>query len=73
MENKYKHAAELGCCDSSEERTKLIERVEILIKYRGNMAKQILDNIDSEDKELLDLLKHMYEHYDDLIKQSLAL
>ena len=70
---KYEYAVALGNCDNSEERTKLIERVEVLIKYRGNMAKQILDNIDSEDKELLDLLKHMYEHYDDLIKQSLAL
>ena len=73
MENKYKQAIELGKCDSTEERQKMTDRVSVLLKYRGSMAQQILENIDSEDKELLDLLKHMYEHYDDLIKQSLAL
>lgn len=73
MENKYEHAIALGKCDSEEERNKMIDRVSVLLKYRGSMAQQILDHINSQDKELLAMLEHMYNHYDDLIKQSLAL
>ena len=70
---KYEYAVALGNCENSAERQRLIERVEVLIKYRGAMAQQILDNVDAGDVELLKLLEHMYTHYDDLIKQSLAL
>jgi hypothetical protein len=73
MENKYKQAIELGKCDSADERQKMIDRVSVLLKYRGSMAQQILDHINLEDKELIAMLEHMYNHYDDLIKQSLAL
>jgi ubiquinone biosynthesis protein COQ9 len=73
MENKYKLAIELGSCDNAVERQKIIDRVSVLLKYRGSMAQQILDHINSEDKELIAMLEHMYNHYDDLIKQSLAL
>jgi len=37
------------------------------------MAQQLLDSELSDDKELYDLLKHMYQHYNDLIKESLGL
>lgn len=70
---QYEYAAALSKCDNAESRQKMIERVEILIKYRGTMAQQLLDAELSDDKELYDLLKHMYQHYDDLIKQSLGL
>jgi hypothetical protein len=70
---QYEYAAALSKCDNDESRQKMIERVEILIKYRGTMAQQLLDAELSDDKELYDLLKHMYQHYDDLIKQSLGL
>jgi hypothetical protein len=70
---QYEYAAALGKCDNDESRQKMIERVEILIKYRGAMAQQLLDSELSDDKELYDLLKHMYTHYDDLIKASLGL
>jgi len=70
---QYEYAATLGKCDSDESRQKMIERVEILIKYRGVMAQQLLDSELSDDKELYNLLKHMYTHYDDLIKASLGL
>jgi hypothetical protein len=70
---KYEQAVALGKYDEECERTKMIERVGVLLKYRGSMAQQLLDSELSDDKELYDLLKHMYQHYDDLIKQSLGL
>ena len=70
---QYEYAAALSKCDNTEERQKMIERVEILIKYRGTMAQQLLDMEVNGDEELLSLLKHMYTHYDDLIKASLGL
>ena len=70
---RYEYAVALGKCDNAVERQKIIDRVAVLLKYRGNMAQQILDHTNSEDKELMSLLEHMYTYYDDLIKQSLAL
>ena len=70
---RYEYAVVLGNCDNAVERQKIIDRVAVLLKYRGSMAQQILDHTNSEDKELMSMLEHMYTHYDDLIKQSLAL
>jgi len=70
---QYEYAVALGKCNDECECTKMIERVGVLLKYRGSMAQQLLDSKLSDDKELYDLLKHMYQHYDDLIKQSLGL
>jgi len=70
---RYEYAIALGNCDNTVERQKIIDRVAVLLKYRGSMAQQILDPNNSEDKELMSMLEHMYTHYDDLIKQSLAL
>ena len=70
---QYEYAEALGKCDNGESRQKMIERVELLIRYRGAMAQQLLDSELSDDKELYDLLKHMYQHYNDLIKESLGL
>jgi hypothetical protein len=70
---KYEQAIALGKCDDECERKKMIERVGVLLKYRGAMAQQLLDSELSDDEELYGLLKHMYQHYDDLIKQSLGL
>ena len=70
---RYEYAVALGKCDNAVERQKIIDRVAVLLKYRGNTAQQILDNVDLGDTELLTMLEHMYTHYDDLIKQSLAL
>jgi len=70
---QYEYAEALGKCDNDESRQKMIERVELLIRYRGAMAQQLLDAELSDDKELYDLLKHMYQHYNDLIKSSLGL
>lgn len=70
---QYEYASELSKCDNAEERQKMIERVEVLIKYRGVMAQQILIHKDLDDEDLVKMLKHMYTHYDDLIKQSLGL
>jgi hypothetical protein len=70
---QYEYAAALGKCDSDESRQKMIERVEILIKYRGAMAQQLLIHKDLDDEDLVKMLKHMYTHYDDLIKENLGL
>ena len=70
---QYEYAAALSKCDNDGSRQKMIERVELLIRYRGAMAQQLLDAELSDDKELYDLLKHMYQHYNDLIKESLGL
>ncbi len=70
---QYEYASELSKCDNAESRQKMIERVEVLIKYRGVMAQQILIHKDLDDEDLVKMLKHMYTHYDDLIKQSLGL
>ena len=70
---RYEYTIALGKCDNAVERQKIIDRVSVLLKYRGSMAQQILDPNNSEDKELMSMLEHMYTHYDDLIKQSLAL
>ena len=70
---QYEYAAALSKCDNKEERLKMIERVEVLIRYRGVMAQQILIHKDLDDEDLVKMLKHMYTHYDDLIKTSLGL
>jgi len=70
---QYEYASELSKCDNKEERLKMIERVEVLIRYRGVMAQQILIHKDLDDEDLVKMLKHMYTHYDDLIKTSLGL
>jgi len=70
---QYEYASALSKCDNKEERLKMIERVEVLIRYRGAMAQQILIHMNYDDEDLVKMLKHMYTHYDDLIKQSLGL
>ena len=69
---QYEYASELSKCDNKEERLKMIERVEVLIRYRGAMAQQILIHMNHNDEDLVKMLKHMYTHYDDLIKESLG-
>jgi hypothetical protein len=49
----------------------MIERVEVLIRYRGAMAQQIL--IHKGDDGVLKAMKHLYTHYDNLIKENLGL
>ena len=68
---QYEYASELGTCDNKEERLKMIERVEVLIRYRGAMAQQIL--IHKDDDGVLKAMKHLYTHYDNLIKENLGL
>jgi len=68
---QYEYASELSKCDNKEERLKMIERVEVLIRYRGAMAQQIL--IHKGDDGVLKAMKHLYTHYDNLIKESLGL
>lgn len=70
---QYEYASALSKCDNKEERLKMIERVEVLIRYRGAMAQQILIHMNHDDEDLVKMLKHMYTHYDDLIKESLGL
>jgi len=68
---QYEYASELGTCDNKEERQKMIERVEVLVRYRGAMAQQIL--IHKGDDGVLKAMKHLYTHYDNLIKENLGL
>ncbi len=68
---QYEYASELSKCDNKEERLKMIERVEVLIRYRGAMAQQIL--IHKDDDGVLKAMKHLYTHYDNLIKENLGL
>ena len=60
---------------TKEELSFMIDRVRVLLSYRAQMAKQILEQLEKEkqDEELLDLLHHMYDHYSVLIKSSLGL
>lgn len=68
---QYEYASELSMCDNKEERLKMIERVEVLIRYRGAAAQQILAH--KEDAGLLKAMKHLYTHYNNLIKENLGL
>ena len=68
---QYEYASELGTCDNKEERQKMIERVEVLVRYRGAMAQQIL--IHKGDDGVLKAMKHLYTHYDNRIKESLGI
>jgi hypothetical protein len=68
---QYEYASELGTCDNKEERLKMIERVEVLVRYRGAVAQQIL--VHKEDAGLLKAMKHLYEHYNNQIKENLGL
>jgi hypothetical protein len=70
---QYEYASELSKYDNKEDRQQMIERVEVLIRYRGATAQQILIHKDLDDENLVKSLKHVYTHYDDLIKQSLGL
>jgi len=68
---QYEYASELSKYDSKEERQQMIERIEVLIRYRGAMAQQIL--IHKGDDGVLKAMKHLYTHYDNLIKENLGL
>jgi hypothetical protein len=68
---QYEYASELSKYDSKEERQQIVERIEVLIRYRGAMAQQIL--IHKGDEGVLKAMKHLYTHYDNLIKESLGL
>ena len=68
---QYEYASELSKYDSKEERQQIIERIEVLIRYRGATAQQIL--IHKGDDGVLKAMKHLYTHYDNLIKESLGL
>jgi uncharacterized secreted protein with C-terminal beta-propeller domain len=57
--------------DAIDELLKMIERVEVLVRYRGAMAQQIL--IHKGDDGVLKAMKHLYTHYDNLIKEDLGL
>jgi hypothetical protein len=67
---QYEYASLLGKCDHQEERQKMIERVEVLVRYRSAMAQQIL--IHKDDAGLLKAMKHLYTHYNNLIKENLG-
>ena len=68
---QYEYASELSKYDNKEERQQMIEQIEVLIRYRGAMAQQIL--IHKGDDGVLKAMKHLYTHYDNLIKESLGL
>ena len=68
---QYEYASELSKYDSKEERQQIVERIEVLIRYRGAMAQQIL--IHKGDDGVLKAMKHLYTHYDNLIKENLGL
>jgi hypothetical protein len=68
---QYEYASELSKYDSKEDRQQMIERIEVLVRYRGAMAQQIL--IHKGDDGVLKAMKHLYTHYDNLIKESLGL
>ena len=70
---QYEYAAALGKCDNAEERQKIIDRIGVLLKYRGSMAQQLLDLEGGGDEELVNLLKGMYQDYNNLIRESLGL
>ena len=67
---QYEYASELSKYDSKEERQQIVERIEALIRYRGAMAQQIL--IHKDDPGLLKAMKHLYTHYNNLIKENLG-
>jgi hypothetical protein len=67
---QYEYASLLGKCDNQEERQKMIERVEVLVRYRSAMAQQILTH--KGDPGLLKAMKHLYAHYNNLIKENLG-
>ena len=54
---QYEYAAALGKCDNAEERQKIVDRIGVLLKYRGSMAQQLLDLEGGDDEELVNLLK----------------
>ena len=68
---QYEYASELSKYDNKEERQQMIEQIEVLVRYRGAMAQQIL--IHKGDDGVLKTMKHLYTHYDNLIKESLGL
>jgi len=68
---QYEYASLLGKCDNQEERQKMIEQVEVLVRYRSAIAQQIL--IHKDDPGLLKAMTHLYTHYNNLIKENLGL
>jgi hypothetical protein len=68
---QYEYASKLSKYDNKEERQQMVERIEVLIRYRGVMAQQIL--IHKGDDGVLKAMKHLYTHYDNLIKENLGL
>jgi hypothetical protein len=67
---QYEYASLLGKCDNKEERQKMLEQVEVLVRYRSAMAQQIL--VHKDDPGLLKAMKHLYTHYNNLIKENLG-
>jgi hypothetical protein len=74
--NEEKYTKAIGLSEPSEDQlNSMVDRVRLLLSYRAEMAKKILEQHKKQNKDfdLIALLEHMYQHYNDLIKDSLNL
>jgi hypothetical protein len=63
----------LGTENSSEKIQAMSGRVRVIFAYRAEIAEKIIQNKHDSDPEIDAILAHMIEHYNEIIRDLLAL
>ena len=64
---------ELGAEHPKEKIEAMAERIRVVFAYRSEIAEKILENKHNGDPEIDSVLAHMIEHYNEIIRDLLAL
>lgn len=51
----------------------MAERVRVIFAYRAELAQKIIENKHNSDPEIDSVLVHMIEHYNEMVRDILAL
>ena len=64
---------ELGAEHPKEKIEAMAERIRVIFAYRAEIAEKIIQNKHDSDPEIDAILAHMIEHYNEIIRDLLAL
>ncbi len=70
---RIKLILDLGSEHTNKEVEAMAERVRIIFAYRAELAQKIIENKHEGDPEIDSLLVHMIEHYNEMVRDILAL
>ncbi len=70
---RIKLILDLGSEHTNKEVEAMAERVRVIFAYRAELAQKILENKHNSDPEIDSVLVHMIEHYNEMVRDILAL